>query len=123
MIADEAVSALDATTRPQVLELFQTIQELTALPFLFITHDFAVVTRVAHRVAVMRVGRLVEIGPTEAVMRNPQHAYTRALIASATGAVTASPLSEGHRIGSAGTRRDWQPLRDLGSGHFVAISE
>ena len=120
VIADEAVSALDATTRLQVLELFQQIQKQTALPFLFITHDFAVVTRVAHRVAVMRFGRLVEIGPTEAVMRNPQHAYTRALIASATGAATASPPSRGHRIGKAGSQRDWQPMRDLGNGHLVA---
>jgi ABC-type dipeptide/oligopeptide/nickel transport system ATPase subunit len=123
VIADEAVSALDATTRLQVLELFQAIQQQVALPFLFITHDFAVVTRVAHRVAVMRFGRLVEIGPTDAIMRNPEHAYTRALIASATGAVTASPPSRGHRIGKAGSEPDWQPMRDLGDGHLVASSE
>jgi peptide/nickel transport system ATP-binding protein len=123
VIADEAVSALDATTRLQVLELFQAIQRDTALPFLFITHDFAVVTRIAHRVAVMRFGRLVEIGPTEAIMRHPQHPYTRALIASAEGAVSVTPRSRGHRIGKLDSQRSWVPLRDLGDGHFVAGEE
>lgn len=123
VIADEAASALDATTRLQVLELFQAIQRDTALPFLFITHDFAVVTRVAHRVAVMRFGRLVEIGPTEAIMRRPQHPYTRALIAAADGTVTVSAARHGPRTGKAGSQPDWQPLRDLGGGHFVAHEE
>jgi peptide/nickel transport system ATP-binding protein len=71
----------------------------------------------------MRFGRLVEIGPTEAILRRPQHPYTRALIASAEGAVAVSPPARGHRIGEAGSQRDWAPLRDLGGGHFVAAEE
>ncbi len=106
-----------------MLELFQSIQQATALPLLFITHDFAVVTRLAHRVAVMRFGRLVELGPTAAIMRNPQHPYTRALIASVEGYATLTPPSRGHRIGAPGSQRHWAPLRHLGAGHYLAEPE
>ncbi|MBB1250952.1 ABC transporter ATP-binding protein [Rhizobium sp. G21] len=120
VIADEAVSALDATTRLQVLELFEQIQAETRLPILFITHDFAVVTRIAHRVAVMRFGRMVEIGPTASVLAEPRHAYTRALIAAAQGGqVGALPASRGHRIGLKNSQRDWRPLVEVAPGHFV----
>jgi peptide/nickel transport system ATP-binding protein len=124
VIADEAVSALDATTRLQVLDLLQSLQASTNLPLLFITHDFAVVSRIAHRVAVMRFGRLVELGPTASVLNNPQTAYTRALIAAATGAPTLGlPRTGGHRVGAIGTQRPWQPMRELAQGHFSAEEE
>jgi len=124
VIADEAVSALDATTRLQVLELFQTLQSQKRLPLLFITHDFAVVSRIAHRVAVMRFGRLVEVGPTAEVLANPQHAYTRALIrAGAGGGAHALPPSRGHRIGPPGSQRNWTPMRKVADGHFVMQEE
>ena len=124
VIADEAVSALDATTKLQVLELFQSLQAAVKLPLLFITHDFAVVSRIAHRVAVMRFGRLVELGPTASVLENPQSPYTRALIAAATGAAAiALPRSGGHRIGMAGSQRHWRPMREIAAGHFVAEEE
>ena len=120
VIADEAVSALDATTRLQVLELFEKIQAETRLPILFITHDFAVVTRIAHRVAVLRFGRMVEIGPTGSVLAAPRHAYTRALIAAAQGGeVGALPASRGHRTGLKNSERDWRPLVEVAPGHFV----
>jgi peptide/nickel transport system ATP-binding protein len=121
MIADEAVSALDATTKLQILELFQRIQQETQLPILFITHDFAVVSRIAHRVAVMRFGRLVELGPTAQVLQDPQSAYTKALIAAASGrSSVVLPPTGGHRIAPAGTQPDWQPMRRHSPGHFVA---
>ena len=124
VIADEAVSALDAATRLQVLDLFESIQRDSGLPLLFITHDFSVVARIAHRVAVMRFGRLVELGPTAAVLAQPRHAYTKALIAASTGGVLAEPLgSRGHRIGPAGTQRDWLPMVEVAPGHLVAESE
>ena len=124
VIADEAVSALDATTKLQVLELFQSLQAAVRLPLLFITHDFAVVSRIAHRVAVMRFGRLVELGPTASVLENPQSPYTRALIAAATGAAAiALPRSGGHRVGMAGSQRHWAPMREVAAGHFVAGEE
>ena len=124
MIADEAVSALDATTKLQVLDMLQAIQADTNLPLLFITHDFAVVSRIAHRVAVMRFGRLIEIGPTAQVLENPQSAYTRTLIAAASGRPGDSNLTAGgHRLGPAGTQPIWRPMRQHAPGHFVAEEE
>lgn len=123
VIADEAVSALDATTKLQVLDLFQSLQAATRLPLLFITHDFAVVSRIAHRVAVMRFGRLVELGPTASVLHNPQTAYTKALIAAATGAPKLGVHGGGHRVGAAGTQRAWHPMRELAPGHYSAVEE
>jgi len=120
VIADEAVSALDATTRLQVLDLMATIQRDTGLPFLFITHDFAVVKRAAHRVAVMRFGRLVELGPTASVLESPQHPYTRALVAASQGLKSALPDSHGHRIGKLGSQQQYPPMREVSGGHFVA---
>ena len=127
LIADEAVSALDATTRLQILDLFQGLQNRIGLAYLFITHDFAVVTRIAHRVAVMRFGRIVEIGPTAAVLAEPAHPYTRTLLASASGVKPAAVVGEagrrGHRIAPAGAPRDWRPLVKIGPGHFAAAEE
>lgn len=123
LIADEAVSALDATTKLQVLELLQALQLQSKLPILFITHDFAVVSRIAHRVAVMRFGRLLELGPTVAVLAAPAHPYTRALIAAGSGVAIPVPPTAGHRIGGAATQRNARPMREIGGGHFVLEEE
>jgi len=123
VIADEAVSALDATTKLQVLELFQSLQAERQLPLLFITHDFAVVSRIAHRVAVMRFGRLLELGPTAQLLAAPAHPYTRALIAAGAGTAMPVPVAAGHRVAPAGTQRDWRPMREIGEGHFVIAEE
>ena len=85
LIADEAVSALDASTRLQVLDLLADLQRRTGVAILFITHDFGVVSRLAHRVAVMRFGRIVEIGRTAEVLNHPAHTYTKALLAAVPG--------------------------------------
>jgi peptide/nickel transport system ATP-binding protein len=123
VIADEAVAALDASTKLQILELFLSLQASTQLPLLFITHDFAVVSRLAHRVAVMRFGRLLEIGPTAVVLRNPRHAYTRALIAAASGVRASSPASFGHRTGAPGSRPAGGGFIEVGTRHFVQLDE
>lgn len=123
VIADEAVSALDATTKLQVLELFEALQAETGLPILFITHDFAVVSRIAHRVAVLRVGRLLEIGPTTSVLARPAHPYTRALIAAGHGSAAPPPVTRSHRIGPPGSAPDWTPMRETGPGHFVIAED
>ncbi|BDA85414.1 ABC transporter permease [Aureimonas sp. SA4125] len=82
IIADEAVSALDVTVKAQVANLLLDLQEEMGLAFLFISHDMAVVERLSHRVAVMYLGEIVEIGPRRAVFGNPQHPYTRRLLSA-----------------------------------------
>ncbi|MDP9836003.1 peptide/nickel transport system ATP-binding protein [Neorhizobium huautlense] len=82
IVADEAVSALDVSIKAQVCNLLLDLQQNLKLAFLFISHDMAVVERVSHRVAVMYLGEIVEIGPRAAVFENPQHPYTQKLIAA-----------------------------------------
>lgn len=82
IVADESVSALDVSIKAQVVNLLLDLQQSFNLAFLFISHDMAVVERVSHRVAVMYLGEIVEIGPRASVFDNPQHAYTRKLIAA-----------------------------------------
>ncbi len=80
IIADEPVSALDVSVQAQVLNLMMELQADLGLSFLFISHDMAVVERVSHDVGVMYLGRLVEIGPRQAIFRNPHHPYTKDLL-------------------------------------------
>lgn len=82
IVADEAVSALDVAVKTQVLNLMLDLQSRLGLAFLFISHDMAVVERVAHRVAVMYLGEIVETGPRSAIFENPRHPYTRRLLAA-----------------------------------------
>ena len=82
IIADEAVSALDASVKAQVVNLMLDLQASMGLAYLFISHDIAVVERMSHRVAVMYLGEIVEIGPRAAVFGNPQHPYTKKLMAA-----------------------------------------
>jgi oligopeptide/dipeptide ABC transporter ATP-binding protein len=82
LIADEPTTALDVTVQKQILELLDGLRKRLGLGLLFITHDLGVVARVADRVAVMYAGRIVEEGPTEAVLRAPRHPYTQGLIAA-----------------------------------------
>jgi glutathione transport system ATP-binding protein len=82
IIADEAVAALDVSIRAQVVNLMMDLQARLGVAYLFISHDMAVVERIAHRVAVMYLGQIVEIGPRQAVMGDPRHAYTRRLLAA-----------------------------------------
>ena len=85
LLADEPTTALDVTTQRQILDLIQTLQVERRMGVLFITHDFGVVADIADRVVVMRHGRVVEQGSRDAVLRNPQHDYTKALIAAVPG--------------------------------------
>ena len=82
VIADEPTSALDVSIRTQVLDLLLRLQAELGLSFLFISHDMAVIRYFCDRVAVMYRGKIVEIGETEAVITNPQHPYTKALLSS-----------------------------------------
>lgn len=128
VIADEAVSALDVSIRAQIVNLMLDLQRDFGIAFLFISHDMAVVERISHRVAVMYLGQIVEIGPRRAVFENPQHAYTRRLMAAVpvadparrhqkrelqTGEIP-SPIRALHDLPQVA------PLVEVGPGHFVA---
>ena len=80
LILDEAVSALDVSIRAQILNLLVELQQATQLAYLFITHDLGVVRHLAHRVAVMYLGQIVEEAETDALFEQPEHPYTRALL-------------------------------------------
>jgi peptide/nickel transport system ATP-binding protein len=82
IVADEAVSALDVSIKAQVINLMMELQAEMGLAYLFISHDIAVVERMSHRIAVMCLGEIVEIGPRAAIIENPQHPYTKRLMAA-----------------------------------------
>jgi peptide/nickel transport system ATP-binding protein len=82
IVADESVSALDVSVKAQVVNLMLDLQESLGIAFIFISHDMAVVERVSHRVAVMYLGEIVEIGSREAVFANPRHPYTGRLLSA-----------------------------------------
>ena len=83
LILDEPTSALDRSVQAQIVELLRTLQRRHGLSYLFISHDLAVVRAMAHRIVVLRAGRIVEQGAAEAMFAAPREPYTRALMAAA----------------------------------------
>jgi microcin C transport system ATP-binding protein len=82
LLADEPTTALDVTVRQQIVDLLTSLQRKYRLSYLFITHDLAVMRAMAHRVIVMKSGRIVEAGDTLEVLNAPSHPYTQSLLAS-----------------------------------------
>ncbi|MFD1509302.1 ABC transporter ATP-binding protein [Lacimonas salitolerans] len=91
LIADEPTTALDVTTQAQILDLIKSIQARHGMSVMFITHDFGVVAEIAHRVIVMRYGEIVEQDAAQTVLKDPQHPYTKALLAAIPGDTVPNP--------------------------------
>lgn len=129
IIADESVSALDVTIQAQVINLMMDLQTEMGLSYLFISHDMAVVERISHRVAVMYLGEIVEIGPRRKVFGNPQHSYTRKLLAAVPVADPSLKRKKrkllSDEIPSAAKPVDYEPppqeFNEVAEGHFVAV--
>jgi peptide/nickel transport system ATP-binding protein len=130
IVADESVSALDVSIKAQVVNLMLELQAKLGLAFLFISHDIAIVERVSHRIAVMLLGEIVEIGPREAVLANPQHPYTKKLISAVPvpdptrrvqrgGLITEEIASPVRPLGFTPQQT---PMIELAPGHFARIS-
>ena len=127
IVADEAVSALDVSIRAQIVNLLLDLQAEFGVAYLFISHDMAVVERISHRVAVMYLGQIVEIGPRRAIFENPQHPYTRKLLSAVP---VADPTRRRKRaltsdeipspIRALDDEPVVAPLREVAPGHYVA---
>ena len=119
VIADEAVSALDVSIQAQVVALLMDLKQRMKLTYLFIAHDLRLVQDICSRVAVMYLGKVVEMGDTKALFANPTHPYTRALL-SAIPVLDPDTPRERITLDPKSFSRE-APLREVGAGHWAAV--
>ncbi len=120
VVADEVVSSLDVSTQAKILNLLLELQHQLRLSYLFVSHDLAVVERVAHRVAIMRQGRIVEIGTREAVFEDPRHGYSQSLLMAARRRRARVP-AHWRPASSSGIEDGTSELVEVTPGHLVAM--
>ena len=130
IVADEAVSSLDVTIQAQIINLMMDLQEEFGISFLFISHDMAVVERISHTVAVMYLGRIVEIGSRRQVFGNPSHSYTKILL----DAVPVANPKKKRKTRNQSKKEVTSPVKPLAykappikmteidEGHFIALN-
>ena len=119
LVADEPISALDVSIQAQIINLFMELQQALALTLIFIAHDLRLVRHLCTRLAVMYRGRIVEMGRTDDVFREPAHPYTRALLSAMPDP---NPAAQRQRVAFDPSEANLgAPLRDVGQGHQAAI--
>ena len=127
LIADEPTTALDVTIQAQILELLADLQLREGMGMLFITHDLNIVRRVADRVCVMKEGEIVESGPTAEIFNNPQHEYTRKLLAAGAKGQPAPIPDDARAVIDTENLRIWFPIKRgilrRTVGHVKAVNQ
>ena len=119
IIADEPVSALDVSIQAQVINLLMDLQEQLKLTYLFVAHDLRLVRHISNRVAVMYLGKIVEMGRTADIFDNPQHAYTRALLSAVPSLDPDAPRTR-IELDPAQINRE-APLTQISEDHVAAV--
>ena len=127
LIADEPTTALDVTIQAQILDLLAGVQRAEGMGMLFITHNLGIVRRIADRVAVMKAGEIVEHGPTTTIFANPQHPYTRMLLAAEPTGIPDPAPAGGAEILRTDRLKVWFPIRRgllrKTVGHIKAVND
>ncbi|WIV50501.1 ABC transporter ATP-binding protein [Marivivens sp. LCG002] len=127
LVADEPTTALDVTIQAQILDLLEDLKRDEGMAMLFITHDLTIVRKIADRVCVMKDGEIVEQGPTAEIFANPQHPYTKMLLAAEAGGAPAPARADAAPVLSTDKLRIWFPIQrgllKRTVGHIQAVNE